>query len=86
MAKNSPLKAMLSHTNTRMPETMPNRMDLSFAFRMPIENRKSCAEVVRSSTPKSFMPSSETAYSSRTTESWRRAKRFMDFVPRDRRV
>jgi len=47
------------------------RMDLSLEFRIPIAKRHSSKVVSRTSTPNTFMPSFETAYSSRTTEIWR---------------
>ena len=49
-------------------------MDLSLEFRMPMENRYPSKVVSGSKTPNIFMPSLETAYSSRTTEICRKLK------------
>ncbi len=60
----SPANAMFEHTNTRYPQVIARRMLLSWEFRKPIEKRHPSISVARSRTPKIFMPSGETAYSS----------------------
>lgn len=49
-------------------------MDLSLEFLTPIENRHPSKVVSRSRTPNIFIPWPETAYSSRTTEIWRKLR------------
>src|SRR6516225_10088239 len=74
-----PVKRKVLANEDSQADRHESRNDLSWLFLRPIANRHPSKPELRSITPNIFMPSDETAYSSRTTPIWRKLSASISF-------